>query len=579
MSEALKIALTIKAADLASDVVRRFDQRVSQSTKQIRDEWSRTKDHVAGAVKGIGVSMMVLNTIKPGVSAAASMQEAMLDVKVNLAGSVKDARELDKALGTVKSTAISVSNNMSFSAEDVVGIQGDLLKAGISLKDVAGESGAAFAVAALSDLEKQLPEVISGGMVSLDASFGGLGDKFASTADWIARISDVTSASATSLLSQSTMAASAAQQRGISAKDTITALGVLAPLGDQSGTALNAMIADLGDPKKAKFAWQGGKFVGLEESMSRLQKIMAGLPSDQARAVKLAQIFNERSLRAAGLWLDSKKSFEDINREAEQTIGLVERLDIKGQGLNVTMRKLGGTWKTAIGQMFTPLMDHVMTPIANKANKLAGWVGNKTTENPWVANSISGIAGGAMAAGGIYALVKTFQAAGSFRRVLGGLSGIAQGKAIEAMTGVTPVFVTNWPGSSGVGGAAETAAAAAAGSGAGRLSSILKGAAGGLFSPLGLAASAALIGGGTGIKALWDVGRGNDASNWASGIAHTDNGLGAAIYDFFHSDKAKFGGDMHITIDADGLARVKEMNPRGNTNMSVSTGRYMPGAG
>src|SRR5690606_26070788 len=143
MGDALNIALTIKATDLASDVVRRFDARVSQSNKQVRDEYAKTKQFMLDASKGIATSLLVLNRIRPGVDAAADMQQSMISVKMNLAGSIRDAKSLDAALSEVQATAIGVSSNMQFSAEDVVNIQGTLLKAGVQLKDVAGESGAA----------------------------------------------------------------------------------------------------------------------------------------------------------------------------------------------------------------------------------------------------------------------------------------------------------------------------------------------------------------------------------------------------------------------------------------------------
>jgi hypothetical protein len=54
---------------------------------------------------------------------------------------------------------------------------------------------------------------------------------------------------------------------------------------------------------------------------------------------------------------------------------------------------------------------------------------------------------------------------GGVRGLFGGVAsagiGIAEGKAVEAATGVTPVFVTNWPG--GFSGIGETIAAAGGG--------------------------------------------------------------------------------------------------------------------
>jgi hypothetical protein len=69
------------------------------------------------------------------------MQEAMLKVKANLVSSVRDAAELDRAMKSVKSSAIAISANAPFTAEQVVDIEAALLKAGVAMENVIGEKG------------------------------------------------------------------------------------------------------------------------------------------------------------------------------------------------------------------------------------------------------------------------------------------------------------------------------------------------------------------------------------------------------------------------------------------------------
>jgi hypothetical protein len=77
-----------------------------------------------------------------------------------------------------------------------------------------------------------------------------------------------------------------------------------------------------------------------------------------------------------------------------------------------------------------------------------------------------GLTGGELLAGGaaigLAGLLGLRMGKNLISRYRGTAGGIAEGKAIEAATGVTPVFVTNWP-AGGVGAAAGGAAANAAG--------------------------------------------------------------------------------------------------------------------
>jgi len=164
------------------------------------------------------------------------------------------------------------------------------------------------------------------------------------------------------------------------------------------------------------------------------------------------------------------------------------------------------------------------------------------------------IAGGATAALGGYMAYRLGGAVA--KRLLGRLggsaAGIAEGKAVEAATGVTPVFVTNWPPGMGSGATpmGPSSLPGAAGS-AGRLAGLAKGAG---YAGLALGGGYAV---GTGINYL--------ISKLIQQTTYGRNdSLGEYIYDLIHTDlpalfgKAEVKNDirMNITVDQNGRSTV-----------------------
>jgi TP901 family phage tail tape measure protein len=164
------------------------------------------------------------------------------------------------------------------------------------------------------------------------------------------------------------------------------------------------------------------------------------------------------------------------------------------------------------------------------------------------------IAGGAGAALGGYMAYRLGGAVA--KRLLGRLggsaAGIAEGKAVEAATGVTPVFVTNWPPGMGSGATpmGPSSLPGAAGS-AGRLAGLAKGAG---YAGLALGGGYAV---GTGINYL--------ISKLIQQTTYGRNdSLGEYIYDLIHTDlpalfgKAEVKNDirMNITVDQNGRSTV-----------------------
>ena len=162
---------------------------------------------------------------------------------------------------------------------------------------------------------------------------------------------------------------------------------------------------------------------------------------------------------------------------------------------------------------------------------------------------------------------------GFLKKRAGTAAGIAEGKAVQAATGVTPVFVTNWPG--GFGGAALEAAGAGAvaRTGLGTLKKL-----GG--NALKFAPAAGVWGLGAGTSALAGYGIGNLLNRglgWLSGKASGgkykgEGWLGDMLYSLVHKEK-KQENKINLSIRVDQYGRVITNSNDMNTTLNVSMAR------
>jgi hypothetical protein len=150
--------------------------------------------------------------------------------------------------------------------------------------------------------------------------------------------------------------------------------------------------------------------------------------------------------------------------------------------------------------------------------------------------------------------------------------GIAEGKAIEAATGVTPVFVVNMPagGIMGAGGPGTMGTLAKAGKWLGGLGLV-----GGVLTIAAI--SAAVLTVGTALRSLLDVARGGSGKNWISeGAKDIYHGwYGDRLYDYLHKDETpEVKNDIKINIKIDKDNRIiAEMGTLKNTEFRVDLDR------
>ncbi len=532
MSDTMKLALQITAVDMLSGVVGRAKNSIlnlGKAGRRVQKDFEIMERSVTRGLKAIAVSSYALNKMKPGVSAAADLQEAMLGVKMNLAGSAKSAKELTSMLSEVKGTAITVSADAPFSAEDVVKIQNALLKAGMDLKDVAGKSGAAFAATALASLSGEMPELVGTSLARIGSQFKLKGSEYSELSDWLVRVDDAAVTSLPELIAGLRMSGSAAAALGIPVADTVTAVGALANLGDRAGSSFGGFLSGIAgktpaarkEMKQLNLSFfDKGKFVGMEEAIIRLKDKIGSINDDQEKSKILARLFGEEGSRAANEFLNAAKGFSEIEKSAKDSLSMAEKMSIWGEGLNAALAKIGGTSKSTLATLFDPLLSP-LKEFLDLMNQAVGKVGELAEKHKGI-TAVGAYGMGAATLGlggyGVFNLLKggaagarVLKGVGGMKGLLGGFggtaAGIAKGKALEAATGVQPVFVTNWPATLGAAGALGDIAGGKAGK-LGKLAGKL-----GKFGKLGvgaagigstaIAGSAALAGGyaiGTGIN-------------------------------------------------------------------------------
>jgi len=268
----------------------------------------------------------------------------------------------------------------------------------------------------------------------------------------------------------------------------------------------------------------------------------------------------------------------------ENAANLTDKINERLKGVNAQLKALAGTSQTTLASLFNPLLDP-LARVISMLNDIVGKIGEVASASPKLSGIVSGGAVAAAAGAGAYGLYRLMKGGMAGSRVLKGMggikglisslggtaAGIAEGKAVEAATGVTPVFVTNWPSSGfGVPGGVTSNAVKKLGwlglAGAGLT---------------GAAIGSAVVGGGTGLYSLYDAMHGGSGKNWiAEGMGYYATGkmgnegyLGDMLYDLLHKQKPEVKNDIKLNINIDKDGRVVADTGQAGTDMTVNLNR------
>jgi TP901 family phage tail tape measure protein len=478
-----KLAMQLTLVDMlsgAAQVARRNILSMGTAGKEVARDFDLMQAHATRGLKAIAVAHYGLNKIKPGVSAAADMQEATLDVKMNLKESGQNAAELARQLVTVRATANQIQKQMPFGAQEVMGTENVLLKAGLKLQDVTAKGGAAWASSALAAISKEAPAAMGEGLVKIASPFNLKGGQYAELAEFIAKVDQASVTSVPELVEGMKYVAGNAAQLKVDWKEILQAQGVLAQsglVGSIGGTSLNDFLDRLnGHSRETRKVMKGlNSYLQVKgvdplefwDKDGKLKKIPAiikqlrgvdGVLNDKQKSFVFNKIFGEQGARAAfALIKQGAGSWEEIGQGIGKAAPLIDKLGIRLEGLTASIKTLEGTMKTSAATIFDPWLAK-LTGITRLANDATDALGRMADKHPTANNVVQGVGAAGLAgiAGfGLYNLAK----GGIYgKRVLDGIGGlkslgrvglgIAEGKAVQAATGVQPVFVTNWPNGS-----------------------------------------------------------------------------------------------------------------------------------
>jgi len=486
MNNEFKLAMQLTLTDALSgvaSVARRNILGMGEAGKQVARDFDLMQAHITKGLKAVAVANYAVNKIKPGVADAAELQENMIEVRMALMRSGKDANALNSELKQVRATAVELQKITPFSSSDVVQVQKELLTSGVDFGDVVGR-GATRAAMMLATITKAAPEATAGIMLGIGVPYHLKGGDYGVLADEIQRHVMSGRMKMPQLEAALPYAAPYTKAYGVPWKDLLTGLAVLGEqgqLGSHAGVGLkdfyerltassrisrryvNAMNRDLLKQGKAplQFWDKQGELLPTHEIIKSLRQSF-GSYNRKIRMTLLQKIFGEQGGQAAlNLMATGTGSWEFVRQKSMEVAGAEDKMTESLKGFNRSAQSLSGTMKSTAASIFDPWLVP-LAEITNRANTAVAAVGKFAEEHPKAADAGNGLLAAGIAMIGGYGAYNLFKGGMYGKKVLGGLGGlkglsrvgfgIAEGKAVQAATGVTPVFVTNWPGGAVGGG-------------------------------------------------------------------------------------------------------------------------------
>lgn len=585
-SSTLKLALEITALDAASTVLRRLGGEVTSFARKADEVKRHFSDAWIEIGKGAAAMHYGLGAMRDAIKPAADLEEAMLAVRSNLGSNAIAAKDLNDQLKLVADTSSLIADRTRVSQVDATLMQNELLKGGMDQKDMVGDKGSAMATATLSTLSNMDSSTAATSVVNIGSMFDLHGKEYNELADNLVRIDDAAATSIPKLVYGLQQSGFSAKALGETAKSTAIALAMLSPLGEMAGTSLNRMLQNttgktpqsqklmlqmgLADEKDGKFHskfYDNGKFIGIAKSLD-LIKTKLGEVKDDGERLRLAEkIFGEEGGRAALAAFLAGKGYKEIEENAKNSYSAAQKLTITMSGMNAQADRMKNTFAQLAATTFDPLKTSLTDLFKSVTEGLAD-MNALAKDHPGVASTASVIAGGAAAAGGTYALWKLLKGGGSMvkgLRAMGGTAvGVAEGKALQAATGVTPVFVTNFAQMTGGGGVGGAVAEAATGTAVGGVLKKLALSAGLLRAAPSMAAIAEMGASAVGVAAAAVVaagaagyGAGKVGMSFASDeFKNNIGGMMATIMANLGSKDAKEALNITLNIDGKQVATV-----------------------
>ena len=611
MGDTLKLALQLTAVDMMSGILDRVKRHVVSLGKE-GEELGRHFDqmnlHLSQGLKGIAAGRYAVNQIAKGITPAADLQEEMINVEMSLAKSGKSASTLNRELDEVRRTAIELQKITPFSAQEMVKAEKEFLQSGVEFSAVIGD-GAAKAAAALATISGAPLEQAQSAMLNIGVPYHLKGGDYVQVADVLQRHITSGRLKVGGFEEALKNATAVTKSFNVPWRDLVTGLAVVGEggfVGSEAGTYYKDFLARLtgasrltrkamasansqlkSEGKQGLNFWDDkGELLPIFDIIKQLRATLGGMDTHH-RMFFLNRIFGEQGGQGAlALMKTGAGGWEAVSQRAEESGSLTEKMGKRLEGMNASMTALHGTAKTTAAVVFDPMLKP-LTKLVQLLNDATAGLGNFAERHKTLTKGANVLMGGAaVAAGGygIYHLLKGGIAGAKVLKGVGGIKGllkggagtalgIAEGKALQAATGVNPVFVTNWP--AGLGGIAGDLAGGVAGGGLTKVLGKGKGvlaAAAGLLPEAGMVAGAGALGYaiGTGINRSlgWLSGKMSDGKYGGAGW------LGERIFDATHKSETTNDIKLDIAIDGNGRVTTKSSDPNTKSSINLKRGSF-----
>lgn len=275
----------------------------------------------------------------------------------------------ESEMDAVKSKALELGAATQFSSTEAAQGMTELLKAGVSVKDVLGDaSEAALNLAAAGELA--LPEAAEIMSTAMNAFHM---DDATHAADVLVGAANASATSVNEMKYSLSAVAAVAAGAGMSFDDTNTALGVLAQnglKGSDAGTSLKTMLGRLSpqtdeaakamqrlglltDEGSSKFYDEQGNIRSLADIAGLLHTSMKGLTNEQ-RSNALATIFGSDAIRAGNILYREGAEGVIKMQDAMKNITAQETAKVAMDNLRGSVLKLKSAWEN----ITIKLLDH-----------------------------------------------------------------------------------------------------------------------------------------------------------------------------------------------------------------------------
>lgn len=420
----------------------------ANSTKRLGATAAESAALSAESSKKIGTAFLSIGTIA-AVSVALAIKEfADFDAKMSQVQTLSHATASDMAALT--QAALTAGQKIGFSANEVADAEIEMVKAGISVKDILGGAlPGALQLAAAGQIDvADATEIATIAMTQ----FGLKGKDIPHVADLLSAGADKALGGVSDLGYALKSGGLVASSFGISLDDTIGTLSAFANaglIGETAGTTFRQMLLQLAKPSQESAAAMKSlgievynsqdKFVGLDGLAGELQEKLKGLTQAQQKST-LATIFGTHAINGANvLMAEGKKGIDDWNNAVDDQGFAASQASGKMNNLEGDLKKLGAAFQSSVIQAGSGA-NSTLRDLTQDATAFVGVIGNLPAPLLQTGLQIGTVvAGTGLLIGGFLRAVPAIKSAQVTLRGLGVSAGAARtavGATALAMTGL-----------------------------------------------------------------------------------------------------------------------------------------------